>query len=229
MKLKQAVLGIALFSLSFSSIASIASAHPGRTDKNGGHTCRTNCAKWGLEDGEYHYHNGGSTSSGDSGSKSSSPKATPSSPAKEEVPDGMIKVNVPAFKVYVNNLEVSNASAQYPVITYKDITYFPMTWSYTQALGLETKWDKETGFVIRKTANKAAKLNADLGTPPAKLYAKLPDFNVFVNDAWFDNSTEAYPLLVLNDVTYFPMTWKLAVEDLGLTTKFENNAFYISK
>lgn len=84
-------------------------------------------------------------------------------------------------------------------------------------------------FVIRKTANKAAKLNADHGSPPAKLYAKLPDFNVFVNDAWFDNSTESYPLLVLNDVTYFPMTWKLAVEDLGLTTKFENNAFYISK
>ena len=36
-----------------------ASAHPGRTDANGGHYCRTNCAKWGLRDGEYHYHNGG--------------------------------------------------------------------------------------------------------------------------------------------------------------------------
>jgi uncharacterized protein (DUF486 family) len=32
-------------------------AHPGRTDKNGGHTCRTNCAKWGLKYGQYHYHN----------------------------------------------------------------------------------------------------------------------------------------------------------------------------
>ncbi|MCE3203421.1 MBL fold metallo-hydrolase [Paenibacillus sonchi] len=37
----------------------IANAHPGRTDSNGGHYCRTNCAKWGLENGEYHYHNGG--------------------------------------------------------------------------------------------------------------------------------------------------------------------------
>lgn len=27
------------------------SAHPGRTDANGGHYCRTNCAKWGLEMG----------------------------------------------------------------------------------------------------------------------------------------------------------------------------------
>ncbi|MGG0720250.1 YHYH domain-containing protein [Robertmurraya massiliosenegalensis] len=32
-------------------------AHPGGTDSSGGHTCRTNCEKWGLEYGEYHYHN----------------------------------------------------------------------------------------------------------------------------------------------------------------------------
>lgn len=31
-------------------------AHPGRTDSNGGHTCRTNCEKWGYEYLEYHYH-----------------------------------------------------------------------------------------------------------------------------------------------------------------------------
>lgn len=47
--------------------SSVVSAHPGRTDKNGGHTCRTNCENWGLEQGEYHYHNGGTTS-GESGS-----------------------------------------------------------------------------------------------------------------------------------------------------------------
>lgn len=31
-------------------------AHPGRTDRYGCHTCRTNCAKWGLSYGEYHCH-----------------------------------------------------------------------------------------------------------------------------------------------------------------------------
>lgn len=38
-------------------VVSTVSAHLGRTDSNGGHTCRTNCEKWGLKDGEYHYHN----------------------------------------------------------------------------------------------------------------------------------------------------------------------------
>lgn len=43
-------------------LPSVSDAHPGRTDSNGGHTCRTNCEKWGLEYGEYHYHNDGDTS-----------------------------------------------------------------------------------------------------------------------------------------------------------------------
>lgn len=38
-------------------ISEIASAHPGRTDASGCHTCRTNCPKWGLNTGEYHCHN----------------------------------------------------------------------------------------------------------------------------------------------------------------------------
>ena len=36
-------------------------AHPGRTDSSGAHTCRTNCASWGLGEGEYHHHGGGSS------------------------------------------------------------------------------------------------------------------------------------------------------------------------
>jgi hypothetical protein len=32
-------------------------AHPGNTDSQGGHTCRTNCASWGLGNGQYHLHN----------------------------------------------------------------------------------------------------------------------------------------------------------------------------
>ena len=35
---------------------SVTFAHPGRTDKKRGHYCRTNCAKWGLNTGQYHRH-----------------------------------------------------------------------------------------------------------------------------------------------------------------------------
>lgn len=49
-------------------------AHPGRTDANGCHTCRTNCAKYGLRDGEYHCH----------GSKSI-PKTSPSLSSPKQI------------------------------------------------------------------------------------------------------------------------------------------------
>jgi endonuclease YncB( thermonuclease family) len=41
-----------------------ASAHPGRTDGSGCHTCRTNCSRWGLRNGQYHCHGGSQRRSG---------------------------------------------------------------------------------------------------------------------------------------------------------------------
>jgi len=31
-------------------------AHPGNTNANGCHVCKTNCKSWGLKDAEYHCH-----------------------------------------------------------------------------------------------------------------------------------------------------------------------------
>jgi competence protein ComEC len=48
---------VSLFTLSMFLVPlSQASASPGGTDSNGGHTCYTNCAQYGLESGEYHFH-----------------------------------------------------------------------------------------------------------------------------------------------------------------------------
>ena len=47
-------------------IPTIVFAHPGKTDANGCHYCRTNCAKWGLYNGQYHCHNGGTSGSSSS-------------------------------------------------------------------------------------------------------------------------------------------------------------------
>lgn len=33
-----------------------AAAHPGKTDRRGGHKCWKDCSEWGLEQGEYHLH-----------------------------------------------------------------------------------------------------------------------------------------------------------------------------
>lgn len=60
----------------------IANAHPGSTDSDGGHYCRTNCAKWGLKNGEYHYHNGGGSKPAPAATKNPTVKATTKPTAK---------------------------------------------------------------------------------------------------------------------------------------------------
>lgn len=52
---------IILFAVLF--LPNLVFAHPGRTDSNGCHYCRTNCASWGLRNGQYHCHNGGGSTS----------------------------------------------------------------------------------------------------------------------------------------------------------------------
>jgi hypothetical protein len=77
-----------LFILSFFCVwgsINVVEAHPGRTDKNGGHTCRTNCEKWGLSYGEYHYHNNGSVSSGSNQGSSGTSTPSNSSSVKQAV------------------------------------------------------------------------------------------------------------------------------------------------
>lgn len=61
--MKNKILGIFVNFIIFLAITSNVSAHPGRTDSSGCHTCRTNCPSWGLSYGEYHCHNGGSSGS----------------------------------------------------------------------------------------------------------------------------------------------------------------------
>lgn len=229
MKFRQTGLLVLTFIL-ITTFSQSAYAHSGRTDANGGHNCSASSKAKGLCTG-YHYHNGGASSGSSSSSTSSSGSTSNVKPAApvETIPSGHIKVEKPTYSINVNGTSAPNSSLKYPVISYKDITYFPMTFKFTQALALETVWDAEVGFVIRKTSNTAGKLEFDYGTTSSSLYASQPDFNIYVNDAWIDNNSEEYPLLVLNDVTYFPMTWHYAVDELGLSIKFENNTFYISK
>lgn len=59
---------ISISLLTFSTLN--VNAHPGNTDADGCHTCRTNCEKWGLEYGEYHCHNSKSSYSSNSYSSS---------------------------------------------------------------------------------------------------------------------------------------------------------------
>ncbi|WP_079515004.1 YHYH domain-containing protein [Rossellomorea marisflavi] len=71
--IKKVVFITMLLSLTFGTMAL---AHSGRTDANGGHNCSEKSKAKGLCTG-YHYHNGGSTSSGSSESKPAASQPAP--------------------------------------------------------------------------------------------------------------------------------------------------------
>jgi hypothetical protein len=144
---------------------------------------------------------------------------------EQSLPSGSVKVMLPSFAVNVNDekRQLPNSLRKYPVVIYKDITYFPMTWSYTHAWGLETNWSGDTGFSIRKSNNGAEPLgNEDVGVNDSQSYvATIANYNVFINDSWVDNSNEEYPIISFRDITYLPMTWNIANE-LGLITSWSS-------
>ena len=81
-------------------IPNISLAHPGRTDSSGCHTCRTNCAGWGLSTGEYHCHR-------------SKGITQPTEPVRSIRNEGGIGKTVPApeYKIPVSSTTINTSSA----------------------------------------------------------------------------------------------------------------------
>lgn len=144
-------------------------------------------------------------------------------------PADKLAVRIPGFAVHVNGTRIDSASSRYPLLVYKGVTYFPMTWNYSKALGLATKWSAEDGFGVSRadaagttgSAGSAGEIQYEQGSQndlSQTYYAELPTFDIRVNGKLIDNDTEPYPALVFRNITYFPMTWDYAVGEFGLRT-----------
>ena len=121
---------------------------------------------------------------------------------------------IPSFDVHFNGNKVESEFREYPLLVYKDITYFPMTYFDSRHLGVETQWDEKTNTLTISRTNINSILTAykSESKNPAKNDVRICDFNIIVNGTEIDNSVEPYPLLTFRDVTYFPLTWRFAVD-----------------
>lgn len=128
---------------------------------------------------------------------------------------------LPRFDVTLNGQRVDNTYAEYPLLVYKDITYFPMTYHTSRFLGVETNWSEATGLKINKTgiAGKFEFYKTNLKNSD-KYQVSVPEFAITVNGKYVDNMSEQYPLLTFRDITYFPMTWRFGVDEFGWDYEF---------
>lgn len=132
-----------------------------------------------------------------------------------------VTVTLPTFDVTMNEVDIENEYRQYPFIVYKDIVYFPMTYFDSRFLGLVTEWDNLKGLEIYFTTEEVEYEPYKQNWKNSNKYnASIPKFNIVVNGKVINNSTENYPLLSFRNVTYFPMTWRFAVDEFGWKYSF---------
>lgn len=135
-----------------------------------------------------------------------------------------VTVTLPAFSVTLNGVTMEQSKSQYPMLVYKDITYVPMTWADTRLLGLESNWTQQSGLVIQKADTVQDAATAKKNYQPYKVssanknsyQATTASGKITVNGKTITNSSEEYPLLLFRDVTYFPLTWRFAVNEFWL-------------
>jgi hypothetical protein len=135
-----------------------------------------------------------------------------------------VVVTLPPFAITVNDYVVDNEKEAYPFIQYKDITYMPMTWDMTYALGLKSSWTTTEGLVLSKD-DKMMMFEPKGGSRFVKgrgYDADLVEFPVTVNGQTIDNEKETYPVLIFNNVTYFPMTYRFMVNEFGSGYSFDS-------
>ncbi|RKN78216.1 hypothetical protein [Paenibacillus ginsengarvi] len=141
--------------------------------------------------------------------------------------------SIAAGPIRINGQLIDNAHTKYPFLQYRDITYLPLTWDNTSALGIQLFWDDYGTMLIRNSYGKGGgnfigwkkqRFKQDLtasrrlGGTVAVTKAADP---VVVETSLFDSSQETYPLLQFEGITYLPLTWQLAHDQLRLTMYFD--------
>ncbi len=137
---------------------------------------------------------------------------------------GRKKVLVPDYPFVINGTNIDFKDSEYPVISYNDITYFPMTWHYCRMLGVTTDWSHEEGFRVEKANASAEPIEYEKADNSSEwnLYAVLPKYDIFVNGKKIENENEEYPLLNFRNVTYFPLTWDFIINEFGWNYTFDS-------
>lgn len=125
--------------------------------------------------------------------------------------------------VVLNGCAVDNGTAQYPLLLYSNITYFPMTYHLCRFLGLETNWDNDTRTLSITQTGERGHYVPDTGYPrkSGKAAVTRADYPVEINGVYIDNSEAAYPLFNYGGVTYFPLTFDYAFRAFGWTYQWD--------
>ena len=124
-----------------------------------------------------------------------------------------VTVLIPDYEFVLDRSSVYYQDSIYPMLSYKDVTYFPMTYDYCRALRISTSWVDGEGLFIAAHPQEVYTLPI-YDTCVNKKYNKalIVPYDVYIDGEKVDMENEEYPLLNFRGVTYFPLTYDYATE-----------------
>ena len=134
------------------------------------------------------------------------------------------EVELPAFPITINGVRINNEYLVHPLVVYRNITYFPLTYYNSRFVGLGTNYTADIGLSVwlMGMQNDYHGIYQEGANPPG-MAAQIPYVPIRINGAVIDNSIEAFPLLLIRDVVYFPLTWRFMIEEFGWYSRFDSD------
>lgn len=130
--------------------------------------------------------------------------------------EAAMRADVVTGKVTLNGQVIDNKNAKYPLLSYSNITYFPMTYQLSRFMGVETDWNNAAKSLNITAGGAQSAYVAEPGkAPKGSVSVTLPSYRISVNGALIDNKEATYPIFNYNGVTYFPLTFRYAYESFG--------------
>lgn len=110
-------------------------------------------------------------------------------------------VNTGAFKV--NGKVIDNAKEEYPILSFRDVPYFPLTWSWCQEFGWNINFDGANGLAVNTTKQTPSKnVNNEPETSnTTKTYKITADELAF--GVWLATHEKGFEFINFNDYSEY--------------------------
>ena len=136
--------------------------------------------------------------------------------------EAAMRADVVTGKVTLNGQVIDNKNAKYPLLTYSNITYFPMTYHLSRFMGVETDWNNAAKSLNITAGGAQSAYVAETGKAQrGSVAVTLASYKISVNGAQINNKEEKYPIFNYNGITYFPLTWAYAVDSFGWSYQWD--------
>lgn len=140
---------------------------------------------------------------------------------------------IPTFPVTVNGKSIDNGKETYPLLSFRDITYFPMTWAYAaNAFGWKYSFDAKNGLIIQSDNIKLTQIALTKNRPTQSEYdpypGKLSDCVLTIGDmVYYDDTKGGIIQASLSNLSNAKNIYQLGFWSYGDGTTYDQHNFYI--